>query len=60
MVTWQSVAGVRYFLERSLNSASPFMLLATNIVGQLSTTSYADTNAAGPGPFFYRVGVSPP
>ncbi len=40
-VTWQSVAGVSYFLERSTNLAAPFMLLATNIVGQAGTTSYA-------------------
>ena len=58
-VTWQSVAGVNYFLERSANLAAPFTLLATNIVGQASTTSYADTNATGAGPFFYRVGVKP-
>ena len=56
-VTWQSVAGVNYSLERSANLASPFMLLATNIVGQAGTTGYADTNATGAGPFFYRVGV---
>ena len=59
-VTWQSVAGVNYFLERSANLASPFTLLATNIVGQAGTTSYADTNATGAGPFFYRVGVQAP
>ncbi len=59
-VTWQSVAGVNYSLERSANLASPFMLLATNIVGQAGTTSYADTNATGAGPFFYRVGVKSP
>ena len=38
---WQSVAGVDYFLERNANLAAPFTLLATNIVGQASTTSVA-------------------
>jgi hypothetical protein len=59
-VTWQSVAGVNYFLKRSTDLAGPFALLATNIVGQASTTSYADTNGTGGGPFFYRVGVKSP
>ena len=56
-VTWRSVAGVNYFLERSADPAALFTLLATNILGQAGTTSYGDTNAAGKGPFFYRVGV---
>jgi hypothetical protein len=61
-VTWQSVTGVNYFLECGTNlSASPcFKCVATNIVGQAGTTSYADTNATGAGPFFYRVGVTAP
>ena len=58
-VTWQSVAGVNYFLERSTNLASPFMHLASFIMGQAGTTSCADTNVAGPGQLFYRVGVLP-
>jgi hypothetical protein len=56
-VTWQSVAAVNYFLERSTNLGSPFALIATNIIGQAGTTTYTDTNAVGAGPFFYRVGV---
>ena len=59
-VRWKSAGGVTYLLERSTNLASPFMLLATNLVGQLSEFVYTDTNVPGPGPFFYRVGVSPP
>jgi parallel beta-helix repeat protein len=57
-VTWQSVVGVNYFLERGSNLKAPFTLLATNVLGQVGTTSYADTNAPGAGPFFYRVGVN--
>jgi parallel beta-helix repeat protein len=58
-VTWQSVTDRTYFLERATNlrAQPPFSTLATNLTGQPVTTSYADTNAVGPGPFFYRVGV---
>ena len=58
-LTWQSVAGVNYVLECSTNlAATPrFTPLAANLPGQPSTTTYKDTNAAGPGPFFYRVGA---
>jgi hypothetical protein len=62
VISWESVANISYFLERSTNLAAqpPFTTLQTNIVGQAGTTSYTDTNATGAGPFFYRVGVQPP
>lgn len=60
MVAWESVAGTSYLLTRSASLASPFTLMATNITGQAGTTSYADTNATGAGPFYYRVGVQCP
>jgi hypothetical protein len=58
-VTWQSVAGVSYFLERCTNLAPPlsFSPLVTGIPGQPGTTSFTDTNTAGASLFFYRVGV---
>jgi len=58
-VSWQSVAGVNYFLERatSLVDSPAFTPLATNVSGQPGTTTYTDTNAIGAGPWFYRVGV---
>jgi hypothetical protein len=58
-VTWQSVAGVNYFLEWSTRLAAPpcFTCVATNLAGQSGATSYTDTNAAGASPRFYRVGV---
>ena len=59
-VTWQSVTGVNYVLERSADLGSAFTSVATNIIGQAGTTTYADTNATGAGPFFYRVGVKSP
>jgi len=60
IVTWQSVAGVDYFLERSTNlwASPPFTPLATSIAGEPGTTSYTDTNAAPLAPLFYRVGVA--
>jgi hypothetical protein len=59
MVTWQSAAGVNYFLERSTNLTAPpaFVTLAMGIQGQAGTTTFVDSNARGAGPFFYRVGV---
>ena len=58
MVTWQSVAGINYFLERSASLAPPaFTPVAGFITGQAITTTFTDTNAAGSGPAFYRVGV---
>ena len=58
-VTWQSVEGVSYFVERSTNLSAtlPFTPLAAGIPGQSSTTSYTDTNSVGLAPLFYRVGV---
>jgi hypothetical protein len=58
-VSWQSVAGVNYFLERSTNLASSpvFTPLATGIPGQGGTTTYTDTDAGRLAPLFYRVGV---
>jgi len=56
-VTWQSVYGVSYFLERSTELGSPFTPLASGIPGRTGTTSYTDTNAASGAAHFYRVGV---
>ncbi len=59
-VTWQSSAGVTYFLDRTTNVASPFARTATNLPGTTPNALYTDTNAAALVPLFYRVGITPP
>jgi hypothetical protein len=58
-VTWQSVAGINYLIQRATNVAGSmfFCPVATNVPGQTATTSFTDTNAAASLRLFYRVGV---
>jgi hypothetical protein len=62
VVTWQSAPNINYYLQRATNlTVQPsFQPLATNLPGQAGTSSYTDTNAPAPGPYFYRVGVQHP
>jgi hypothetical protein len=61
VVTWASQDNRTYSLQRGANLAlTAFSIIQDNIVGQAGTTSYMDTNAVGPGPFFYRIGVKSP
>jgi len=58
-VTWQSVAGANYFLERSTNlTTTLFITFATDLVGQAVTTSCKETNAASLPRAFYLVGIA--
>ncbi len=58
-VSWQSVVGVSYSVERSTNLAAfpAFSTVATNLLGQETTTAYSDTNIASSMPLLYRVRV---
>jgi hypothetical protein len=59
VVSWQSVDTRMYFLQcgTNLGAQAAFHTIQSNIVGQVGTTSFIDTNAVGTGPYFYRVGV---
>ena len=58
-VTWQSVSGVTYYLQRATNLAAqpPFTTYVSNLTGLAVSTSYTDTTATNATPYFYRIGV---
>jgi hypothetical protein len=56
-VSWQSVVGHRYTLERATNGFSNFSVLQSNITSQGDTTMFTDTTEANGNTFLYRVSV---
>jgi hypothetical protein len=60
VVTWESVTNISYNLLRSTSLTAPlgFATIQSNIIGSTGTTSFTDTNASRPGPFYYCIGVN--
>jgi hypothetical protein len=58
-LTWQSVSGKTYYLQRGTNLLlnPAFSSIQSNIIGQAATTSFTDTNTPNPSAYFYRVGI---
>jgi hypothetical protein len=58
-VTWESTSTRSYFIQRAseLGAQPAFATIVTNVTGRSGTTTFTDTNAAGGGPWLYRVGV---
>ena len=53
-VSWQSVSGLTYYVQRALSVQGPFNSIRTQTPSS-STSTFKDTLATGPGPYFYRV-----
>jgi hypothetical protein len=58
-VSWQSVAGKRYWVGSSETLAYPvfFTPFVSNVLGQAGSTDVLDTRPLTTGKRFYRVGV---
>lgn len=56
-VTWSSVAGMKYRLERSAELTAGFGVIQSNIAATDNTTTFVDGTAAESGPHFYRLRV---
>jgi hypothetical protein len=54
-VTWQSVDGIEYTVQRTTNMSVPFTAIASNIVGVAPQNSHTDTNAPAGMPAYYRI-----
>lgn len=56
---WLSIDSKAYVLQRASNLASGFTDVATGIAATPPLNSFQDASATGPGPYFYRVILTP-
>jgi hypothetical protein len=63
VIKWSSVTGKSYIVERATDlgqtGGGGFIMLGNNISATGSETQFADTEATGAGPYFYRISVNP-
>lgn len=59
VIRWASEPWRLYSLERSSNLTSRFTVLESDIVATPPVNAYTDSEAAGAGPFFYRIRLNP-
>ena len=57
VITWQSVSGQLYDLERAIDGTGSLSILRSGILGQAGLTSVTDTNFDGVTSSIYRVAV---
>lgn len=55
IVRWSSIVDRSYTLERSAHAESGYAPVALRIQATSDLSSFVDSTAAGPGPFFYRL-----
>jgi hypothetical protein len=58
-VKWQSTAAQVYTLQRCSSVATGFVDMATSLAATPPLNSYRDATATGPGPYFYRLRLTP-
>ena len=55
MLSWQSVEGKLYNIERSRDLMSGFEVIASDVTANSNMLYFLDGDATNSGPYFYRV-----
>ena len=56
---WPTTGNQTYIVQRSVDLSQGFVDVATGVVSTPPLTSWTDTSATGPGPYFYRLRLGP-